>query len=290
MLDLRVAVVTVAYASSDQLGGFLASVREDGAQVCAILVADNPSADSEETARIAAEYGARLVTMPSNLGYGGAVNAAVLHLASDVDAILVSNPDVRLSAGAIGRLARTLQENPGVGATGPRILGLDGATYPSARDVPSLRTGIGHAVFGRAWPNNPWTRRYQQKDSATDAPRDAGWLSGACLLVRRSAFEQVGGFDERYFMYFEDVDLGYRLTRAGWTNRYEPRAAVQHAGATSTSASPSRMLRVHHESAKKFLASKYQGWWLAPLRWVLSASLSARGWWLTRGEPSGQDS
>src|SRR5690606_10093760 len=106
---------------------------------------------------------------------------------------------------------------------GPRVLNEDGTTYPSARAVPSLRTGVGHALFTNLWTANPWSRRYRDDLAPADEARDAGWLSGSCVLVRRRAFDELGGFDEGYFMYFEDVDLGYRLGKAGYRNVYEPR-------------------------------------------------------------------
>ena len=115
-----------------------------------------------------------------------------------------------------------------------------------------------------------------------ELPRPVGWLSGSCLLVRRSAFDAIGGFDEGYFMYFEDVDLGYRLGKAGWGNLYEPTAVVTHIGGRSTASVRSSMLRTHHRSAGRFLQQKYRGWHLAPLRWTLRVGLELRARWLTR--------
>ena len=116
---------------------------------------------------------------------------------------------------------------------GPAILTPDGVLYPSARRLPTLWLGAGHAILGWVWPTNPWTRKYRAENSGVHA-RTAGWLSGSCLLVRRKAFEQIGGFDERYFMYFEDVDLGARMQQAGWENCYVPDAVVTHIGGHAT--------------------------------------------------------
>src|SRR5659263_451997 len=93
-------------------------------------------------------------------------------------------------------------------------------SHPAARELPSLTQGAGHALFGRIWPGNPWTRAYQRRQQQAGTERAAGWLSGACLVLRREAFEAVGGFDPSYFMFFEDLDLGERLGRAGWSNVY----------------------------------------------------------------------
>lgn len=275
------AVVTVSYNSSGQFDSFLSSLRPEMGRGLRVVIADNGSADLEETRRVASGFGAEVLALGENHGYGGAVNRAVHTLPEQVDAVLISNPDIIVEAGAIERLRQRLDSDPRIAAVGPRILNEDGTVYPSARSIPSLRTGIGHALFVRVWPANPWTRAYRA-ERETEA-RDVGWLSGACLLVRRDAFERIGGFDEGYFMYFEDVDLGYRLGRHGYRNRYEPEASVVHHGGLSTRTESKRMLAVHHQSAYRFLSNKYPGPLLAPVRLALRVALTARAWLLTRG-------
>jgi N-acetylglucosaminyl-diphospho-decaprenol L-rhamnosyltransferase len=94
--------------------------------------------------------------------------------------------------------------------------------------------------------------------------------------LRRSAFDQVGGFDERYFMYMEDVDLGDRLGRAGWQSVYVPSAEVLHQKGHSTGHDPESHLAAHHKSTYLFLADRHTGWYRAPLRWTLRGSLALR--------------
>jgi N-acetylglucosaminyl-diphospho-decaprenol L-rhamnosyltransferase len=223
----------------------------------------------------AAQAGARYLPQPRNLGYGSAMNAGVASLAAQIEWVLLSNPDVVVSPGSLDTLVAAARD-PRVGSVGPAILNNDGTVYPSARSVPSLRTGVGHALFANIWMGNPWTRAYRRDTEDNPVARDAGWLSGACILVRRSAFAEVGGFDEAYFMYFEDVDLGYRLGRAGYLNRYEPAASVVHSGAHSTTGESARMIAAHHDSARRFLNRKYAGWYLWPVRAVLTIGLSVR--------------
>ena len=279
----RIAVVTVSYNSSAQLPEFLDSVATQSSRPAHVLIADNASADRERTRSIASERGVDVLELPENVGYGGAINAAVAALPQQVEFVLISNPDVELSAGAIRALVEALESADDIGAAGPRILNPDGSTYPSARNLPSLRTGIGHALFGRPWPSNPWTRSYRAETSSPLRRRSVGWLSGACMLVRRRAFEDVGGFDTGYFMYFEDVDLGYRLGHAGWHNAYEPSAIVTHIGGLSTKSESKRMLRAHHDSAERFINRKYSAPILAPVRWALTAGLRFRSWIVSRG-------
>jgi N-acetylglucosaminyl-diphospho-decaprenol L-rhamnosyltransferase len=275
-----VAVTTVSYGSGDVLVGFLDSVPGSSVDPLVVVVADNDAHDLT-VARLTAASSARYLPLDRNLGYGGAMNAAIGSLPSNVRWVLVSNPDVVLTAGAIDALVATGDSDPRIGAVGPAIM-TDGEVYPSARAVPSLRTGVGHALFANLWPGNPWTRAYRRDSNSDPVRRDTGWLSGACLLVRKSAFDELGGFDDRYFMYFEDVDLGYRLGRAGYRNVYEPAAVVAHSGAHSTNEHSAQMIAVHHQSARRFLTRKYSGWYLWPLRVALTVGLSIRSASLSR--------
>jgi N-acetylglucosaminyl-diphospho-decaprenol L-rhamnosyltransferase len=271
----RLGVVTVSYGSDDVLRGLLATIPDAAREPVAVVVADNlPSTGG--AAGIAAEFGAEYLPLPENPGYGGAVNAGAARLPQSVDWLLVVNPDAALGPDSIATLVTRGESEESIGAVGPLVRNADGSVYPSARAVPSLRTGVGHAMLGPLWPGNPWTRAYRNDAADTPRVRDAGWLSGSCVLVRRSAFDQIGGFDEGYFMYFEDVDLGVRLAQAGYRNVYEPAAEVVHTGAHSTGQASERMIRAHHESARRFLHSKYPGALLAPVRWVLAVGLRIR--------------
>lgn len=282
-----VAVVTVSYGSAAVLASFLDSVPTASTLRLLTVIADNRPEGDPEVRHLAESHEVGYLAVGRNAGYGGAVNAAVATLPPSVEWIVVSNPDIVLAPGAIDAMRATATVDTGVGAVGPAIRTSDGKLYPSARAVPSLRTGIGHALFSNLWPTNPWTRAYHRDAAALAGRHDAGWLSGACLLVRRSAFEELGGFDEDYFMYFEDVDLGYRLGRAGYRNVYEPTAVVTHVGAHSTSADSGAMVRAHHDSARRFIGKKYRGWWLWPVRAVLTVGLALRSAVVKRGMRTG---
>lgn len=269
----KVGVVTVSYHSAGVLTGFLDSVPASSSQPLAIVVVDN--LHEREVEQIAARAGARYLSTGANLGYGGAMNVGAAALDDEIEWLLLSNPDVILSPGVVDTLVSVAKEDPSIATVGPAVLNADGSVYPSARNVPSLRTGIGHALFANLWINNPWSAAYRN-EFADHARRDAGWLSGSCLLVRRSAFEEVGGFDDGYFMYFEDVDLGYRFGKRGERNVYEPAASVTHAGAHSTATESERMVAAHHASARRFLYRKYPGALLWPIRASLTIGLALR--------------
>ena len=277
----RTGVVTVSYGSEGVLDGFFASLDVASAEPLHAVVADNRPDAGTPVRQLAERYGVTYLPMPSNLGYGGAMNAAVRSLPADIRWVLVSNPDIEIHPGAIDELVRVGDSDARIGAVGP-LVETDGEIYPSARAIPSLRMGLGHALFANIWPENPWSGRYHSDNERPPRERDAGWLSGSCLLIRREAFDGVGGFDDRFFMYFEDVDLGYRFTKAGWRNRYAPSATVTHSGAHSTDEHSTKMVLVHHESAYRFLSSKYSGWYLAPVRWAVRFGLSTRAFLVTR--------
>ncbi|MBB3661899.1 MULTISPECIES: glycosyltransferase family 2 protein [Prauserella salsuginis group] len=252
-----VAVVTVTYSPGATLERFLDTLATATDRDVQVVLADNGSVDGAPE-KAAERANVRLVPMGENLGYGAAANRGVAELADDVGWVVVANPDLEWDAGSLDALLDVTRRWPRGGAFGPLIREPDGSVYPSARLLPSPGRGIGHAVFGKVWPSNPWTRAYRQ-ESGEPTERTAGWLSGSCQLIRREAFDSVDGFDPRYFMYFEDVDLGDRIARAGWLNVYAPSAAVMHIGGESTSKASATMLAVHHDSAYRYLADRHRG-------------------------------
>jgi len=275
-----IGVVTVSYGSGDVLRGFLGSIERSSSRRLITVVVDNKATDAD-VRDLAQAHDATYLPLENNRGYGDGMNAGVRALPSEIEWVLISNPDVELGDGAIDALVATGAADPTIGSVGPAII-TDDEVYPSARAVPSLRLGIGHALFANIWTGNPWTRAYKKESESAPVRRDAGWLSGASVLVRRSAFEKLGGFDTDYFMYFEDVDLGYRLGKAGYRNVYEPAATVIHTGAHSTEGESARMIQAHHDSARVFLGKKYRGWYLWPVRFVLGIGLSLRSALLKR--------
>lgn len=277
---MRVLAVAVAYNSADTIDAFLSSLAVAG-HVDELVVVDNRSEEADVVGDRVRAAGGRFVALDRNLGYGGGVRAAVEAADHEPDLILVANPDVVFAPGAIDALVAASVQTPAAGSLGPKILDAGGTVYPSARRLPSLRTGVAHALFGHIWPANPWTVRYRAENE-TETRRDAGWLSGACLLIRGTAYRAVGGFDESYFMYFEDVDLGDRLGRAGWRNLYVPEAVVTHTGAHSTSRVRRRMEQAHHDSAYRYLSRRYAAWYFAPVRLAVRLGLWGRLWWVSR--------
>lgn len=270
------AVISVSYNSAREMTPFLRSFQDSTQPPAAIIVVDNASGDAELTREIVESHGGRFLALAENRGYGGGANAALPLIPAGITRIVVANPDVIVSPTAAAELGAVLDAQPSAGAVGPCIFGDDGERYPSARALPTLGMGIGHALFANIWPNNPWSRRYREPGSLA-VPHLVGWLSGAFLFLRKDAFTAIRGFDEEYFMYFEDVDLGLRLERAGWGSWFAPDASVVHHGARSTSRDPQRMRAAHHRSAYRYLSRIYDRPFHAPLRLLLRLGLAIRG-------------
>lgn len=283
--DPRVGMITVSYGSSEALSVFLRTLREHHGDLAVVVVDNKP--DHENVQAIAQRYGAQYVPLPANPGYGAGMNAGVRALKLGVaahqplDAYFFCNPDVRFIEPTIDKLVESLLADDTAGSIGPRLLNEDGSMYPSARNIPSVGTGVGHALFGKIWPNNPWSRTYKDASNYSER-RTAGSLSGAAVMVTREAFERIGGWDEAYFMHFEDIDLGWRIGRAGYTNVYEPAVAVEHSGAHSTKKHAVVVERAMTNSAIRFMNKRYAGFWNSPLRWAIAAGLHARGWMKVR--------
>ncbi|GAA4686746.1 glycosyltransferase family 2 protein [Frondihabitans cladoniiphilus] len=272
-----VGVVTITYSPGRTLDDFVRSLETESFPPREIVVVDNGSVDGAPERVAAAQKHVRLVRSPGNVGYGRAANLGVGQFGPEVSWVLVCNPDTQVTPGAVEALLAAAADHPRAGILGPRILEPDGTVYPSARALPSIRTGVGHAVFSGVWPTNPWTRRYQQRDvSSSSEPTTVGWLSGAFLLLRREAFESIGGFDSDFFMYFEDVDLGRRMTNAGWLNLFVPAAVVVHIGGASTDHVADAMIAAHHRSAYTYIAKTHPGMVWAPIRVAVRLGLAVR--------------
>ena len=250
-----VAAVVVNFKARDALVDCLQALRADG--VTSIVVVDNASADGSAEAVAAADPDATFVQTGANLGYGTAANRGVVTVGEPY--VMVLNPDVIVEPGTVKALVAALERDPRLAVVGPRIEDPDGTLYPSARQFPDLAVAAGHAFFGYVAPRNRWTRAYRMLDWDHGTAGEVDWVSGSCFMARRRAYRAVNGFDERYFMYAEDVDLCWRLWRAGWRVAYEPAGRVVHTGGVSTDQAPYRMIFEHHRSLWRFARTTAAG-------------------------------
>lgn len=246
------AAVVVTHETRDDVLACLATLEDAGADE--VVVVDTGSTDGTVATVRAAHADVTLLAL-DNVGYGQAANVGIARTRAPV--VVVANADTRFRPGAISRLADELERHPDVGSAGPLVRYPDGRIQASNRRFPTLAQAVGHGLFGLWWPKNPWTRAYRMLDADPYVARDVDWLSGCAIALRRTAFEEVGGFDPGYFMFVEDVDLGYRLRRAGWRVRFVPDAEVVHTVGASTRLRRARMLVAHARSLDRFYGRAY---------------------------------
>src|SRR5690606_29600642 len=143
-----------------------------------VIISDNGSTDGSVESAVHEHPFAEVQWNGENLGYGRAINAATRRLPTTIGWILVVNPDSELSPGSVDTMLAVAKADDRIGSVGPLIVSESGVPYPSARQLPSLRSGIGHALFANVWPNNPWSSRYRQDDVVERGVQvRTGWLS-----------------------------------------------------------------------------------------------------------------
>ena len=272
-----VSVVIVNWNAGAMLRGCLSALfASEGDRPHQAIVVDNASTDGSESG-ITSEYPAvQVIQNATNVGFARAVNQG-LRVARGQFA-LVMNPDVILLPSALPRLMEFMTTHPHAGIVGPRLLNSDGTVQGSARRDPSPRT----ALFGRSapltqlFPNNPVSQQELPALSVTgDAPVEVDWLSGACLFVRRTAWEQVGLLDEQFFLFWEDADWCLRFRQAGWRVCYVPGAAGTHVIGVSRAKRQLGAVVDFHVSAFRYYRKHRLPSMLHPLTMLVGAGLLA---------------
>jgi len=262
----RLAAIVVDHNAGALLAGCVRSLLSDGADAVVVVENGEPKSAAIALGSLLAEHPGSdvvIVRPDRNLGYGSGVNRGLAVLAGAADPpafVLVANPDLRVHPGALAAMRSALEERPAWAMVGPRIFNEDGTIYPSVRHFPGLADAAGHALFALFNPENRFTKNYNPGTPEGDGTKEAGWVSGSCFLARRGALEELGGFDEAYFMYAEDMDLCWRAHEAGWGVGFAGAAAITHIQGASTARHPYKMMLAHHRSALRFTNRTTSGW------------------------------
>jgi N-acetylglucosaminyl-diphospho-decaprenol L-rhamnosyltransferase len=248
-------------SGSSQAGAGL----DEGPTVAAeIIVVDNASTDGSPAMISAAFPWVGLVANGSNRGFTAGNNQGLER--SRAGYVLFLNPDTVVPQDALATMVAWMEEHPQVGGLGPELRYGDGAVQSSARRFPTLLTALFESTpIAWHWPDNPWARRFHMEDVALPLRENLSgehestlclcvdWVVGAALLVRRAALEQVGGFDEGFFMYSEEVDWCRRAVDAGWHIAYLPSVQVVHyEGKSSEQVVAARHIRFHTSRVRYF--------------------------------------
>ena len=242
-----------------------------------LLVRDNASSDGTPLAVAEHVPEADLDAGTENLGFAAGVNRLLER--STADWFLALNSDAWPEPGAIGRLVEAATAHPRAAAVAPRIERPDGTLEHSTHPLPSLGVAAVYATGGDRWlPSGRLDRLLLEGHWHHDEPRDVGWAVGAALLMRRAAVEEVGGFDERFFMYAEDLEWCWRARQRGWTIRFEPGAVVRHVGnASGQQGYGAHRTAAYLRNTYRFYASEHGLPATAAFR-ALNAVAAARRW------------
>ncbi len=225
---MRLAVVIVHYNTSADLARCLDSLAAHP-PACdhAVVVVDNASTDPGLAEVRERHPEAHWLVNAENVGYARGANRGLA--AVRAEHYLILNPDVTVLPGSLDRLLDFADEHPKTGIVGPQLLNEDGSIQDSCRRFYTFGTLLLRRTFlGRLRPDSRTVARHLMRDFDHRSPRPVDWVLGGCLLVRRAALETVGPMDERFFLYFEDVDWCYRMWQGGWEVFYAPEARFVH--------------------------------------------------------------
>jgi GT2 family glycosyltransferase len=239
-----IVVAVVSWNTRALLHRCLESLRDAAdAGTAEVWVVDNASADGSDALVRERHPWARLVAVEQNIGYGRAVNLVAGQTSSPW--FVFANADVAVQPGALERLVAAGESDPGAGIIAPRLVLPGGETQHLAWAFPTVMNALAQNLGPRLLPGRIADELALLGAWNPDRARRIPWAVGACLLVRRSAWEQIGGFDPALWMSAEDLDLGWRMRVAGWATRYEPTAVVLHDESSATRTVWGDELRIH---------------------------------------------
>ena len=267
--DLDVAVVIVSYRTADlairSIRALQAERSHPGIRV-RVVVVDNASGDGAAISQAMELNGwaawTTLVVSDRNggFGYGNNLGTACARAEAPPSYVYLLNPDAEVRPGAIAALAHFLEAHPDVGIAGSSIVNSDGSDWPIAFRFPSLlselESGLAIGLLTRL------LRRWKVAREMAKAPQQVDWICGASMMIRPAVLATIGGFDENYFLYFEETDLCYRAARAGFQTWYVPASRVMHIRGQSTSVTdmtlaPRRLPAYWFESRRRYFAVTY---------------------------------
>ena len=266
-VDVAIAIVTYRSAALtvDCLASIAAELATPGVNIRAVVV-DNASGDADLIASAIDNNGwwpwVRLVTAPKNGGFAYGNNLAVQNAIADgpVEYVHLLNPDTVVRKGAIGELVRFLEAHPDVGIAGSGLEHPDGTRWPIAFRFPSIMSELEAGLqFGLA---TRLLRRWVIANVMTPLHQPIDWVPGASMMVRRSVFDRIGGFDEGYFLYYEETDFCLRAHRAGIATWYVPSSRVMHIAGQSTNVTnqkpvPVRLPAYVFESRRRYFVANH---------------------------------
>lgn len=243
MVGCDIVVSVVSHSKRELVLECLRSLKADahGEYDVEVVVLDNASDDgSAEAARL--QYpNVTVVAQDHRAGFGANHNVVIRE--TDSTYVFLLNDDSTVTSGCVAALARYMDAHPRVGAVGPRVVGMDGHVQQTAWRLPTVWAAFSFAL---TLGQRDWVQ------SRGEVARQVGWVSGCALMLRRRALERIGLFDEGFFMYSEDTDLGRRLAANGYESHYVPTATVVHRSQQSSAGLPDRRMNEHWRSVRRY--------------------------------------
>ncbi len=271
------SVIIVSWNVRDLLQRALASVYAswDGRPGLEVVVVDNASHD-DSVAMLRENFpNAHIIANTENRGFTGGNNQGIA--AATGDFLLLLNPDTEIIDNALPHMVAYLQSQFDVGMVGPQLLNPDGSVQSSRRRFPTLPVLFLESTWLEKLAPRKLLRHYYAQEQPDDLVQDVDWITGAAMLTRRETVTQVGGMDEGFFMYSEELDWCRRIREAGWRIVYFPEARIiHHEGKSSEQVVPAR--HIHFQSSKVRYARKYHG---AAIAEILRLWLLAQYVWQT---------
>ena len=256
---MDVSIIIVTWNSQDFIRNCLDSIFLLPDRVHSeIIIVDNGSSD--ETVKIVREFypEANLIENKANLGYAKANNQGIEQAQGRY--VLLLNPDTQLMDDSLSSMYELMEGNLRIGASGPKLLNPDRSTQGSCREFPRFSTLIWEFTgLSRFFPNSKTFGGWRMGYFAFDRPREVDQPMGSCLMLRRETLEEVGSFDENFSMFFNDVDLCYRIKQAGWKIYFHPDAQVIHHKGASTRKAKRKMIWLSHLGFHKFFSKHRKG-------------------------------
>ncbi len=257
---MDISIIIVSWNVRDLLRNCLRSIQQQAAilgRQTEIIVVDNASNDGTVEMLQSEFPGARVIANSENVGFTRGNNQALA--AARGRYLFLLNPDTELLPNALASLLTFADANPRVGIIGPQLRSGDGSLQSSRRRFPTLATAFLESTKLQQWfPRNRTLTRYYMLDTRDDETQDVDWVNGSAMFVRREVYDQIGGFDEGFFMYSEELDWCYRAKRADWHIVYLPTAQVTHYEGKSSEQVVAKRDIYFHSSKIRFFR-KYRG-------------------------------
>lgn len=252
-----VSIIFVYYNTPRELIESLNSIKEAvRGYVCEVIIINNNSS-VRVPAKAIKTLVTRFISNKTNVGYGRALNQGAKMARGKY--LLLSNPDIIFQKGAISLMIKKLEENPAIGIIGPQFLDSKRRIRKVGADMPFLPQAIFPlSSLNNIFPRNIYSRRYYLNDFDGRKEMEVPVLCGACMMISKFFFNKVKGFDERFFMYFEEADICYRVTKAGFKILYYPYSKVIHF--VGRSSDDKKWIEKTFEKSRYEFFKKYHGW------------------------------